>query len=147
MAKVYRSAVIDAPIDAVWAYVRDFNALPKWHPAIASSEIENGWPGDRVGCVRRFTRKSDGGLLREQLLSLSDAEHAFTYNILVSPMPVANYVAGVSLTPITKGNLTFAQWWAEFDVTQGPEQDTVSDIGDNVFVAGFAAINQHFAKA
>ena len=70
MAKVYRSAVIDAPAEVVWAYVRDFNALPKWHPAIATSEIEGGLSSDRVGCVRRFTRRSDGGLLREQLLAL-----------------------------------------------------------------------------
>jgi hypothetical protein len=143
MAKVYRSAVIHAPADAVWAYVRDFNALPKWHPAIATSEIEAGSAADRVGCVRRFTRKSDGGLLREQLLALSDAERTFTYNILVSPMPVANYVATMRFTSITAGNLTFAEWWAEFDVTQGPESDTVTDIGDNVFVAGFAALNRH----
>jgi hypothetical protein len=62
----------------------------------------------------------------EQLLSLSDTERALTYNILVSPMPVANYVAGMRFTPITKGDSTFAEWWAEFDVTQGPEADTVA---------------------
>jgi len=146
MAKVYRSAVIAAPADTVWAYVRDFNALPKWHPAIAASEIEGGLPADRVGCVRRFTLKSDGGLLREQLLALSDVERTYTYNILVSPMPVANYVATMRFTPITRGNLTFAEWRAEFDVTEGPEIDTVLDIGDNVFVAGFAALNSHFGS-
>jgi uncharacterized protein YndB with AHSA1/START domain len=146
MAKVYRSAVIAAPADAVWAYVRDFNALPRWHPAIATSEIEAGSAADRVGCVRRFTLKSDGGLLREQLLALSDTERTYTYNILVSPMPVANYVATMRFTPITAGNLTFAEWWAEFDVTQGPEADQVLDIGDNVFVAGFAALNNFFRK-
>src|SRR5690242_17161241 len=47
MAKVYRSAVIEAPVQAVWDYVRDFNALPKWHPAIATSEIEAGSAADR----------------------------------------------------------------------------------------------------
>jgi polyketide cyclase/dehydrase/lipid transport protein len=146
MAKVYRSAVVAAPVDAVWAYVRDFNALPKWHPAIATSEIEAGWASDRVGCVRRFTRRSDGGLLREQLLALSDVERTFTYSILVSPMPVANYVATMRFTPITAGNATFAEWRAEFDVTQGPDADTVTDIGDNVFVAGFAALNSHFRR-
>ena len=31
-------------------------------------------------------------------------------------------------------------------MTQGPDADTVSDIGDNVFVAGFAALNTHFSK-
>jgi len=146
MAKVYRSAVIDAPAEVVWAYVRDFNALPKWHPAIATSEIEGGLSSDRVGCVRRFTRRSDGGLLREQLLALSDVDRTFTYNILISPMPVANYVATMRFTPITAGNKTFAEWWAEFDVTSGPEQVTVTDIGDNVCVAGFASICSKLAK-
>ncbi|MGH6628194.1 MAG: SRPBCC family protein [Burkholderiales bacterium] len=146
MANVYRSAVIDAPADKVWALVRDFNGLPKWHPAIGKSEIEGGLSGDRVGCVRRFTLKADGGLLREKLLTLSDSGRTLTYNILVSPMPVANYVATMRVTPITVGDRTFAEWWAEFDVTSGPERVQVSDIGDNVFVAGFAAMNGKLAR-
>jgi hypothetical protein len=56
-------------------------------------------------------------------------------------MPVANYVATMRFTPITMGDKTLAEWWAEFDVTSGPEQATTSDIGDNVFVVGFASIN------
>ena len=146
MANVYRSAVIDAPADKVWALVRDFNGLPKWHPAIGKSEIEGGLPGDRVGCVRRFTLKEDGGLLREKLLTLSDSARELTYNILVSPMPVANYMAGMRFTPITMGGGTFAEWWAVFDVTSGPPQVTADDIGDNVFVVGFAAIGKLLAR-
>ncbi|MGQ0577904.1 MAG: SRPBCC family protein [Betaproteobacteria bacterium] len=89
MANVYRSAVIDAPADKVWALVRDFNGLPKWHPAIARSEIEGGPPGDRVGCVRRFTLKDGGGSLREKLLTLSDSGRTLTYNILSTRSPWA----------------------------------------------------------
>ena len=47
MIKVYTSSVIDASADAVWAHIRDFNGLPKWHPAIAESRIEGNWPSDR----------------------------------------------------------------------------------------------------
>jgi hypothetical protein len=146
MIKVYRSAIINANADKVWKLVRDFNALPKWHPAIASSEIEDGLSADRIGCVRRFTRRSDGGMLREQLLSLADDTRSFTYNILVSPMPVANYMASMRFTPITRDNRTFAEWWAVFDVTSGPPETTAADIGDNVFVAGFAAIEKQLAR-
>ena len=145
MIRVYRSAVINASIADVWSLVRDFNGLPKWHPAIAQSEIEGGLPADRVGCVRRFTRKSDGGLLREQLLSLADDTHALTYNILVSPMPVTRYVAALRFTPITVDDLTFAEWTAEFEVTSGNPQTTADDIGDNVFVPGFVALNKMLA--
>ena len=60
MARVYVSSIIAAPAGAVWERVRDFNALPQWHPAIAESRIENGEPSDRVGCIRNF-RLHDGG--------------------------------------------------------------------------------------
>jgi len=40
MAKVYSSAVIPASPSAVWAVVRDFNALPAWTPFVAESRIE-----------------------------------------------------------------------------------------------------------
>ena len=42
MIKVYTSSVIDAPADAVWAQVRDFNGLPQWTPFVAESRIEKG---------------------------------------------------------------------------------------------------------
>ena len=71
MIHVYTSSVIDAPADAVWARIRDFNALPQWHPGIADSRIENSQPSDRVGCVRHFHTR-DGGTIRERLLALSD---------------------------------------------------------------------------
>jgi len=146
MIKVYRSAIIHAAADKVWRLVRDFNSLPKWHPAIATSEIEGGRASDTVGCVRRFTRRSDGGLLRETLLSLADDTRTLTYNILVSPMPVANYMAGMRFTPLTIGGETFAEWWAVFDVTSGPPKVTADDIGDNVFVVGFASINKLLSR-
>jgi uncharacterized membrane protein len=47
MAKIFRSSVINAPIDEVWARIRDFNALPDWHPAFTDSHIENDAPGDK----------------------------------------------------------------------------------------------------
>jgi hypothetical protein len=146
MAKVYRSALIHAHADRVWTLVRNFNGLPQWHPAIGTSEIEGGRPGDSVGCVRRFTLRADGRVLREQLLALSDHERTLTYNILASPMPVANYVASMRITPITMGNMAFAEWWAEFDVTSGTEQEMIKHIGDDVFVAGLDALDRQLSR-
>ena len=145
MVRAYRSAVINAPVDRVWATIRDFNALPSWHPAIARSEIESGRTSDAIGCVRSFSLQ-DGGHLREQLLALSDVDHSFTYNILVSPMPVKNYVATCRLTPVTVGNRTFAEWWADFEVTSGTEEAMVAQIGDGVFVTGFEALEKQLAS-
>lgn len=143
MVKVYTSSVFGAPADQVWRVVRDFNALPEWHPAIADSRIENGLPSDRVGCVRNFNLK-DGGNIREQLLSLSDFDLTFSYAILDSPLGVSNYVATVKLTPVTDGNRTFAEWSAEFDAPPGREAELADTVGNGVFQGGFDALKQRF---
>jgi hypothetical protein len=135
MARVYVSSVIDAAADRVWAVVRDFNALPRWVPAVADSRIEQNMPADRVGCVRAFTLK-DGGRLREQLLALSDYEYSVTYAILESPMGVTDYVATLRLFPVTDGGRTFAEWVAEFDCPPDRVAALTRQIGQGVFQAG-----------
>jgi Polyketide cyclase / dehydrase and lipid transport len=144
MIKLYTSSVIDAPADAVWQRIRDFNALPNWHPLIADSRIEQNLPSDRIGCVRNF-RTRDGGTIRERLLTLSDYDYECTYAILESPMGVENYVATLKLTPITDGNRTFAEWSAEFDCAPARERELSQSIGQGVFQGGFDALKTHFA--
>ncbi|MCC6223148.1 MAG: SRPBCC family protein [Thermoleophilia bacterium] len=144
MARVFRSSVIDAPAAAVWERVRDFNGLPDWHPAIASSEIEDGRPSDSVGCVRSF-HLQDGGHIRERLLALSDADRSCTYSILEAPMPLSDYVATLSVTPITDGDRAYVQWTAEFACDPADEAGLVELVGDGVFQGGFDALRQQLA--
>jgi len=143
MTRVYVSSVIPAPAASVWRRVRDFNGLPDWTPFVAESRIEQGLPSDKVGCVRNFTL-TDGGKIREQLLALSDYDMSCTYSILDSPMGVDNYIAKLSLTPVTEGNVTFAQWQADFDCAPEREQALIDQIGKNVFQAAFNALKQSF---
>lgn len=145
MVRVYASSVIDATADAVWEVIRDFNAMPRWHPLIADSRIENGFAADKVGCIRDF-RLRDGGRIREQLLTLSDFDYQCTYSILESPMPIVNYIATLKLTPVTDGNRTFAEWSAEFDCDEAQERELADNIGQGVFQAGFDALKQRFAR-
>ena len=145
MARVYASATIPAAPGAVWAVVRDFNALPKWTPFVAESRIEQGKLADQVGCIRNF-RLKDGGRIREQLLALSDYEMSFGYAILESPMGVENYYAALKLTPITDVDHAFAEWQAEFDAAPERQDALIAQIGRNVFAAGLAALKQHFGR-
>jgi hypothetical protein len=143
MIRVYVSSVIDAPADAVWARIRDFNGLPQWHPAIADSRIENGEPCDKIGCIRHFHTR-DGGLIRERLLALSDYDYSCTYAILESPMGVENYTATLKLTPVTDNARTFIEWSAEFDCDEARERELSELIGQGVFQGGFDALKKHF---
>ena len=141
MIRVYVSSVIDSSAENVWSRVRDFNGLPVWHPAIADSRIENNEPPDRVGCIRHFHTR-DGGLIRERLLGLSDYDYTQTYEILESPLGVANYVATLKLTPITEGGRCFAEWSAEFDCAEGREAELTAGIGQGVFQTGLNALQR-----
>ena len=118
MIRVTRSAVIDAPIERVWAVLRDFNSHTAWHPVVAESEIEGGEPSDQIGCVRRFTLR-DGNRIREQLLALSDREHVSTYCILDASVPLRRYVATLQLKRVTDGERTFWHWQSTFDAPPG----------------------------
>jgi len=139
MVRVRRSAVIDAPIDRVWAVLRDFNSHSAWHPAVGPSTIERGEPSDQVGCVRDFTLK-DGNQIREQLLALSDRDHLSTYCILDATLPMRNYVATVQLKRVTDGDRTFWHWESTFDVPRGREREFEELVGGQVYEAGFTGL-------
>ncbi|ORE92220.1 SRPBCC family protein [Acuticoccus yangtzensis] len=145
MPRVYVSSVINAPAAEVWARVRDFNALPRWHPRIRESRIEDGLPSDKIGCVRAF-RLQNGDALREKLLGLSDYDMFVTYAILESPMPLTDYVATLRITPVTDGDRTFAEWSADFECAEADADDLVAGIGTNVFQGGFDALKRHFTR-
>ena len=146
MPKVVKSTILDAPIDAAWDLLRDFNGHESWHPAIADSQIERGYPADKVGCVRRF-HLADGSELREQLLTLSDLETCFSYCLLETPVPLFNYVAHVRLIPVTDGDRTFWQWESRFDARAGEDDAMSKLVGEQIYEAGFVAIKQHMGLA
>jgi NADPH2:quinone reductase len=141
LQRVIRSTVIDAPIDRVWAVLRDFNSHVHWHPVVAASHIEDGLAPDQVGCVRNF-RLADGAQLREQLLTLSDRDHVSTYCILDSDIPLERYVATLKLKPVTDGRRTFWRWESTFSTPRGRERELAEQVGRNVYEAGFEALRK-----
>ncbi len=139
MPRVVRSTIIDAPIEAVWAALRDFNAHDQWHPAVGESHVEGGRAPDEIGCVRNF-RLQNGAHIREQLLTLSDRDHTFTYCILDAPIPLNNYVATVTLKRVTDGDRTFWDWRSRFDAPPALEGTLARMVGEDVYDAGIEAI-------
>lgn len=142
MVKVVKSTVLKAPVEAVWDVLRDFNGHDRWHPIVADSVVEKGWTSDRVGCVRRF-HLQDGSELRELLLTLSDADMAFSYCLLETPVPLLNYVAHVRLSPVTDGDMTFWHWESRFDTPPGREKELQAMVAENVYQGGMDAVRAY----
>ena len=146
MVHVVRSTVLEAPVEAVWEIVRDFNGHDRWHPAVATSQVERGRVTDQVGAVRRF-RLETGEELREQLLTLSDAEMSMTYCLLDTPIPLLNYVAHVRLIPVTDGDMTFWHWESRFDTPPGREAELQKQVGEEIYEGGFHAVRAFMGLA
>ncbi|MEP2705297.1 MAG: SRPBCC family protein [Roseibium sp.] len=143
MARVFVSSVINAPAADVWDRIRDFNGMPKWHPRIRDSRIEDAFPSDKISCIRNFHLQS-GDMIREQLVGMSDYDLFYSYTMLEGPMPLWDYMATIRLTPITDGDRCFAEWSAEFNCDSDKEEDLTSGIASNVFQGGFDALKRHF---
>jgi NADPH:quinone reductase len=139
MVAVLRSAVIDAPVEAVWAVLRDFNGHDRWHSAVATSRLEDGTEGDQVGAVRDF-RLTDGGRIREQLLMHSDRDRAFRYCILEAPVPLHGYVAEMRLRRVTDADTCFVEWQASFDPPVPERERLVRFVGEAIMDAGLRAL-------
>ena len=145
LQRVVRSAVIDAPIERVWAVLRDFNSHDRWHDAVEASRIEGTDRSDQVGCIRSFTLR-DGNRIREQLLTLSDREWKSTYCIVEATVPLQRYVATVTLKRVTDGNRTFWHWESTFATPPGMERELRELVSQSVYEAGFANLRRHLQR-
>ncbi len=145
LQKVVRSTIIDAPIERVWALIRDFNSHDQWHDVVDTSAIEGGQRSDRVGCVRSFSLK-DGNRIREQLLTLDDRGHKSTYCIVEATVPLQRYVATVTLRRVTDGDRTFWHWESTFATPPGRERELREMVAKGVYEAGFENLRRHLAR-
>ena len=132
---VLRSAVIEAPIERVWAVLRDFGGWRRWHPSVAESRMENDFDGDVVGVE-----------MREQLLHHSDRDHSLTHSILDSPLPLFESVATIRLKPVTDGDRTLWLWRWTFRTPDDRAGRYEMRIARDVCEASFTGIRTFLAE-
>jgi len=128
MAKVALSMPLPVSVDDVWKVIGHFNALADWHPAIESSELEQG------GKVRRL-RLLGGGEIVERLERRDEGEHLYRYTIESGPLPVADYVAEIHVRANEGGGCT-VEWSSDFVAAGAPEADATRVIRD-IYQSGF----------
>lgn len=107
--KVSENITIEAPADAVWAKVKNFDALKDWHPAVASSPADKG---NAEGSVRTITLKG-GGTLVETIESYNDAQKKYSYRAKDGgALPVTNYTSTLSV--VADGGKSVVEWRGAF---------------------------------
>lgn len=135
MTKVNVTTGLNVAPQQVWELIGGFNALPDWHPAVEKSELEN------EGETRKLSL-AGGGTIIEKLIKKSDEERLYTYSIVDSPLPVANYTATLRVKDDGKGN-TEVEWSGEFS-PQGVSEDEAINIVQGIYQAGFDNLKKMF---
>jgi mxaD protein len=132
--KVVKTVDIAAPVDKVWAAVKDFDGLDKWHPGFAKDTLVKG-SNNKPGAVRSLTIK-DGPTFTEKLLAFDEAGHSYTYRIIESPLPIQNYVSHLTVKPHNGGSRVI--WSSTFKRknTSDNPPEAESDAGAVKLVSG-----------
>jgi Polyketide cyclase / dehydrase and lipid transport len=86
---VHQTIRINAPPEAVWAVVGDFNGLPRWLAAIVDSKIVLG-TNNRVGAIRQFTRRN-GTKATERLLEYDPVAMRIAYTYVDGAVMASDY--------------------------------------------------------
>ena len=107
MADVSVKQELPVPASTVWSTIGNFNALQDWHPAVEKSELEDGGTRRRLHLV-------GGGEIVEELKAKDDSGRNYTYTILSSPLPVANYKSTITVNQDADGNAV-VEWAGEFE--------------------------------
>lgn len=137
MAKVDMSVRLNAPAEKVWSVIRGFDAMPRWHPAIARSEET------REGTkTRRKLTLHGGGEVVEELVQHDDGKRFYSYTIQHSPLPVAGYRSELSVRDESPGHST-VRWSSTFEPSGGSEADATAVIS-GVYQAGFDSLKKMF---
>ncbi len=142
---VFRSMIIEAPIDAVWAAVRNFDGVSSWNPAVTAATLETG-VSTATGTIRRLDI-ADGTVFRETLLAHSDKEYFYTYDILECPLPVTGYISTHRFTPITHTCQTLGIWESWFDCTVEDAAEMEQIVGDAIYIGGMAGLNSYLKES
>jgi mxaD protein len=132
---VTETVEIKAPPEKVWATVKDFDGMTKWHPGFASDELVSGGNG-KVGAMRKLTIK-DGPVITERLLAYDETKHSFRYAITESPLPITDYVSTISVQAGSAG-MTKVTWSGKFKRknTSDTPPEAESDAGVTKLIKG-----------
>jgi hypothetical protein len=137
--KIVETVDINLPPDKVWAIVKDFDSLAKWHPVAASSVADKG---NEVGSVRTVVLKAPGDpKIIEELLSYDDAGRTYHYGIRevdVKVLPVTNYTSWLTVSDDGHGGST-VEWKGAF-YRGYPNNDPPPELNDDAAIAAVTAV-------
>jgi hypothetical protein len=117
--EVRTSVRLPVPVAEVWKRIGGFNALPEWNPMFEKSELAEG------GQVRRLTVPGVG-VIEERLEGSDEQGHSYSYTIIDSPLPVADYHSTIRVRE--EGDEAVVEWEGSFE----PKGASMEEVGKTI---------------
>jgi hypothetical protein len=137
MITVERSVALKAPVADVWKVIGGFGQLGDWHPAVMACRLDQ-----RDERTLRVLTLGDGAQLVEELVPEEGESQRYSYKILSGPLPVADYMATLSVSEKDGGALV--HWQGSFN-GKGVSDEDAANIIAGVYEAGLANLAKKFS--
>ena len=142
-----QSIRINAPAEAVWAMVGNFNGSPRWLPLVERSEIVFG-TNNRVGAIRLITRR-DGTKVTERLLEHDPQAMRMAYTYIDGAVRASDYFPVLSVKDAGDGTST-VEWSARFKrlayavdpPPPGQDDQTMTDFYNALYKSGLESLKR-----
>lgn len=147
--QVSKTMIINADAHKVWALAGDFAGMQHWHPAVASTAMENRLLANgKSETVRHLTLK-DGGTIVENLVSLDPSKMRIKYAIMESVLPISDYSATMTVKALPHGKAE-VHWQGHFNrayqgsapIPAGQDDATALKVVTQVYETGLANLKQ-----
>ena len=136
----HQSIRINAPPEAVWAVVGNFNGTPRWLPLVVKSDIVLG-TNNRVGAIRLVTRRN-GTKVTERLLDRDPQDMHMAYTYVDGAVMATDYSPVLSVKDAGDGT-SIVDWSAHFrplaysnDGNSAQDGRALVDFFDGVYKTG-----------
>jgi hypothetical protein len=137
MPKVSLSSNYPVSPETIWEMIGKFNSIPEWHPAVTRCDVET--TGNTT--LRRL-HLIGGGTILEKLEKSDEDGQSYSYSIVESPLPVANFSATIRVHE-TEGGGCSIEWTGEFEAAGAPDNEAVKAI-EGIYQAGLDNLRKMF---
>ena len=140
MHKTYQTTVVKAPVNEVWATLRNFHDMSWATGVVEQCEAVGDKTADQIGAQRVLN-----GVFHETLVELNDTDHVVRYSIDAGPAPVSqddvkDYIGVIRACPVTDIDGTFVEWWSSWEA----EDEKAVEFCHNIYVALLSDLKKHF---
>ncbi len=146
---IYSSAVLNAPIEDVWAEMRDLSRVLKlaFSGGALDPQWVNGGSVDIIPSTLEFKLNEAGATIREEVVGRSEIDYTLRYRTVGTALSMVDYIGTFKLYHVTdEPDTTFLETTKEFSLVEGADITGFLGMYEPLVHQETRAIKAYFAK-